>query len=79
MIEMTDNLAKWWIETPAKLKLENEVGGELVALPCPFCAKPRSQRSSYIRCQPCGMNWFPGDPLEKNPRSNRPSSAPVTE
>ena len=25
--------------------------------PCPFCGKPRVQRSSYIRCNPCGMNW----------------------
>ena len=69
MIEMSDNLAKWWIETPALLKRENEVGGDLVDLPCPFCKKPRSQRSTYVRCQPCGMNWFAGQPIDKHPHS----------
>ena len=24
---------------------------------CPFCGRPRVSRSSYIRCNPCGVNW----------------------
>jgi len=26
--------------------------------PCPFCQRPRVQRSDYIRCNPCGINWL---------------------
>ena len=33
----------------------NEVGTEP---PCPFCQRPRVLRSSYIRCNPCGINWL---------------------
>lgn len=46
------------LELMMKLKRESEVGGELVDLPCPLCGRPRSQRSDYIRCTPCGMNWL---------------------
>ncbi len=33
----------------------SEVGTEA---PCPFCQRPRVERSSYIRCNPCGVNWL---------------------
>ena len=33
--------------------------GEVGTLsPCPFCRTPRVQRSDYIRCNPCGINWL---------------------
>lgn len=25
---------------------------------CPFCGNPRVERTSYIRCNPCGVNWL---------------------
>lgn len=25
---------------------------------CPFCGTPRVERTSYIRCNPCGVNWL---------------------
>jgi hypothetical protein len=54
-----------------KIEKENKVGGELSNLPCPFCRKPRSQRSTYIRCQPCAVNWFAGEDLSKDPKIAR--------
>lgn len=33
----------------------NEVGKES---PCPFCQRPRVARSSYTRCNRCGINWL---------------------
>lgn len=39
--------------------------------PCPFCKKPRVARSSYIRCNPCGINWLDGEDLSKDPRNDR--------
>ncbi len=58
-------------ELMEKLKREIEVGGELKDLPCPFCNKPRSQRSDYVRCSPCGLNWLDGEDLQKNPLLSR--------
>lgn len=49
------------MELMEKLRREAKEGGELVDLPCPFCQMPRSQRSDYIRCQPCGVNWLAGE------------------
>lgn len=54
-----------------KIEKENKVGGELADKPCPFCKKPRSQRSTYIRCQPCGVNWFDGEDLSRDPKIAR--------
>lgn len=59
------------LELKAKLKQESISGGELTSLPCPFCGKPRSQRSDYIRCTPCGMNWLQGEDLDRNPKLSR--------
>jgi hypothetical protein len=43
----------------------NEVG---TLPPCPFCGRLRVQRSDYVRCNPCGMNWLDGDDLGRNPQ-----------
>jgi hypothetical protein len=59
------------LDLMAKLKREASEGGELMELPCPFCGRPRSQRSDYIRCTPCGMNWLQGEELSKDPRIER--------
>jgi len=39
--------------------------------PCPFCGVPRVQRSDYIRCCRCGINWMAGEALDKDPRNVR--------
>jgi hypothetical protein len=39
--------------------------------PCPFCRIPRVQRSDYIRCCRCGINWLAGEALDKDPRNER--------
>lgn len=46
-------------------------GGELKNLPCPYCHLPRCDRSDYIRCSACGMNWPKGfsDYYSKSPAS----------
>lgn len=68
---MIDDIKKWMVEMPEQLKRENTVGGDLKDLPCPFCKRPRSQRSTYIRCNPCGTNWLPGEDPSKDPRIER--------
>ena len=35
---------------------------------CPFCGKPRVARSSYIRCNQCGVNWGAGEDIMRDPR-----------
>ena len=47
-----------------------EVGTEP---PCPFCGTPRVSRSSYTRCNRCGINWLDEemqlpDYLNRDPR-----------
>jgi hypothetical protein len=64
-----NELAEWMKNGRKMLAKENAEGGDLKNMPCPFCSKPRSTRSDYIRCQPCGLNWLPGDPMDKHPRS----------
>ena len=39
--------------------------------PCPFCQRMRVQRSDYVRCNPCGLNWLKGEDLSKNPHLSR--------
>ena len=39
--------------------------------PCPFCGKNRVQRSDYIRCNNCSINWDEGENLDKDPRTER--------
>lgn len=63
-------------EAGRKERLE-EVG---TMSPCPFCKRPRVERSDYLRCNPCGINWldeemhltYKGKPyLEVDPRQAR--------
>ena len=39
--------------------------------PCPFCGRARVQRSDYVRCIACGVNWCEGDDLSCDPRNER--------
>ena len=39
--------------------------------PCPKCSTPRVQRSDYIRCNTCGLNWLDGEDLNSDPRIAR--------
>jgi ribosomal protein L37AE/L43A len=60
-----------------RVAARNEVGTEP---PCPFCGKPRVLRSSYIRCNRCGVNWLAEemslpDYLNLDPRVARAISA----
>jgi hypothetical protein len=57
------------IDTKEKVAKEIAVGGTLS--PCPFCKLPRCERSSYIRCSRCGINWSPGDDYSKHPHNVR--------
>lgn len=68
---MTVEDLKWSETIHAQLAREIKEGGELVDLPCPMCGLPRCQRSSYIRCSKCGVNWLPGEDLSRNPRIER--------
>ncbi len=43
--------------------------------PCPFCKMPRNQRTDYIRCRSCGINWLQGENLDKDPRIQRTAEA----
>jgi hypothetical protein len=46
----------------------NEVGTKP---PCPLCGRRRVERSDYIRCIPCAMNWLEGEDLGKDARLSR--------
>lgn len=59
------------LELMKQLQREAREGGELTELPCPLCGRPRSQRSDYIRCQGCGMNWLPGEDVNRDARLSR--------
>lgn len=39
--------------------------------PCPMCGVPRVQRSDYVRCNPCGVNWLDGEAMDRNPKVER--------
>jgi ribosomal protein L37AE/L43A len=72
MIEQTADQKTTQQELGAlKFRINTEVGTED---PCPWCGTPRVTRSSYIRCNPCGTNWFKGADLSKDPRVRMVSS-----
>ena len=50
----------------------NEVG---TLPPCPWCGKPRVQRSTYIRCNPCGTNWLQEEMALPNYLNRNPAAA----
>ena len=70
-VENTATDAEWARAIGGDLKREMRVGGDIANLPCPFCELPRSQRSDYVRCQKCGVNWLPGEDLSRDPRIER--------
>lgn len=49
----------------AQVRREQTIGGGLS--PCPSCGVPRCQRSDYIRCSKCGVNWIEGADLTRMP------------
>ena len=68
---LTEDQREWSRTIHAKLAKEAKEGGELTELPCPMCGRPRSQRSDYVRCTPCGLNWLEGEDLGHNPKVER--------
>lgn len=57
-------------ETREQIRAEtrNETG---TMPPCPFCQRFRVQRSDYVRCCLCGVNWLDGEDLDHDPRIER--------
>ena len=48
--------------------------------PCPFCQRARVQRSDYLRCCRCGINWLDSEMhfrgyLNRNPAAGRSEAA----
>lgn len=68
---MEETMRTWAETIKEKLMSEATKGGELAELPCPLCGRPRSQRSDYIRCTPCGINWSTDEDLTKDPKIER--------
>lgn len=67
-----------WINLNRKQR-QTEVGTEP---PCPFCQRPRANRSDYVRCNPCGVNWLNEEMhlpnyLNLDPRVARRAVAPT--
>jgi uncharacterized Zn finger protein (UPF0148 family) len=62
---------EWVMTIRDQLAKENREGGEMKDSPCPLCKRPLSQRSDYVRCNPCGVNFLPGEDLDKDPRPER--------
>lgn len=81
---MEEAVVNEWRDRMERLKRETREGGELKDLPCPFCGKPRSQRSDYVRCQSCGVNWLQDEMglpnyLNRNPSAARSEAARMTQ
>lgn len=57
--------------SPWKDTLRKEILGGGKEAPCPHCSVPRVQRTDYIRCCRCGINWCAGEPLDQDPREFR--------
>ena len=70
MIQVSSNLPTISNEDADKAKAQRmkayRKGGD--QSPCPFCHVPRFQRTDYVRCCVCGINWSPGEDLNRNPR-----------
>jgi len=69
-IEKIGNNLTAWIE---QMREAQNAPGTLS--PCPFCQKPRSRRSDYIRCSPCGVNWLEQEMHLPNYLNRNPSAA----
>ena len=66
---MANELAHQMLAVKDQIQVEMREGGTLKDLPCPFCGLPRCLRSDYIRCQKCGVNWWEGTDLTRNPHA----------
>ena len=60
------SMAEWAVGIKDRIAYEIAHGGS--EAPCPFCGLPRCQRSDYIRCSRCAINWSPGLELDRDPR-----------
>ena len=69
MSETSTAKTSWGDDVRSILLEEIKRGGD--QSPCPFCGIPRVQRTDYIRCCGCGINWSPGENLAKNPKVER--------
>ena len=67
---MASELAQEMGAVKQRIQVEGRKGGSLKELPCPFCGLPRCLRSSYVRCQRCGVNWWEGTDLTRNPHAS---------
>lgn len=65
---MPNELAEMILDDELR-KEEIERGGDMP--PCPRCGVPRVQRSDYVRCCRCGVNWMAGEDLSRDPRTQR--------
>lgn len=45
--------------------------------PCPFCGRPRVERSTYIRCNPCELNWGEDQDIFKHPLARTTAIEPT--
>jgi hypothetical protein len=71
MSEPISELVEHFSGLRERIAYEIQNGGS--EAPCPFCGLPRCQRSDYIRCAKCGINWSPVDELDRDPSmSGRP-------
>lgn len=57
--------------------IKREAMGKGSLSPCPFCKTPRHERSVYVRCNPCGLNWELGADLNKHPRASNVVSVAI--
>lgn len=64
-----ETLAQTILAMREKIDHEMAHGGDRE--PCPFCGVPRCQRSDYIRCMQCGINWLDGEDLSRDPYFSR--------
>lgn len=64
-----ESIIDWAVGIKDRLAYELKNGGSEEL--CPFCGLPRCQRSDYIRCVRCGINWLDGEDLDIDPRMYR--------
>lgn len=64
-----------WLTMTREERL-NEVG---TMPPCPMCGRPRVERSCYIRCNPCALNWENGSDLSQHPHRTKATKPSETE
>ena len=66
---MPEDIIEWAKGVKERIAYELEHRGS--EAPCPFCGLPRCERSDYIRCSRCGINWCEGDNLDIHPHLSK--------